>query len=123
MEKEIDLLKGILAENFKYYKYNEAIKRVILTLEKGNISNEIWFKIKTLINNRLLPKGVAFDLVAYDANLPLDEDSEQEAYKWLDLFIKNIENKNNIIEYGQELESNNKLPCKTISRKNYAKEE
>ncbi|GJQ03767.1 hypothetical protein [Capnocytophaga canimorsus] len=122
MEKEIELLKSILAENFKYYKYNEAVKRVIVTLEKGNISNEIWIKIKILINNRLLPKGAAFDLIAYDANLPLNEDTEQEAYRWLDLFIKNVENKNNIVEYGQELE-NNKSSHNSINGRDFTKEE
>ncbi|SFN49106.1 hypothetical protein SAMN05421594_2958 [Chryseobacterium oleae] len=98
MNKTIEQLKGLLAEFFKYYKYKDAVNKIKDLKTSGKLSDEVWDKIKNLINDRDLPKGQALNLVAFDANLPLDEDTEDEAYKWLDLFISNIES-NEIIEY------------------------
>jgi Mn-dependent DtxR family transcriptional regulator len=98
MNKTVEQLKGLLAEFFKYYKYKDAITKIKASKASGKLSEEVWDKIKNLINTRDLPKGQALSLIAFDANLPLDEDTDEEAYKWLDLLINNIDN-NEIIEY------------------------
>lgn len=98
MNKTIEQLKGLLAEYFKYAKYEDAIAKIRALKASGKLSEEAWNKIKNVINNRDLPKGQAFTLIAFDANLPLDEDTEDEAYKWLGLFIYNIDH-NEIVAY------------------------
>jgi hypothetical protein len=98
MNKTLEQLKGLLAEFFKYYKYNDAISKIKDLKTSGKLSDEVWNNIKNLINARDLPKGQALSLIAFDANLPLDEDTDHEAYKWLDLLINNIDN-DEIIEY------------------------
>lgn len=98
MNATIEQLKGLLAEYFKYYKYRDAIAEIKALKASGKLSEETWNKIENLINNRDLPKGQALSLIDFDANLPLDEDTEEEAYKWLDLFINNIDH-NEIVDY------------------------
>ncbi|SHE54947.1 hypothetical protein [Pedobacter caeni] len=98
MNTTIEQLRGLLAEHFKYYKYRDAIAEIKALKASGKLSEETWNNIKNLINNRDLPKGQALNLIAFDSNLPLDEDTEQEAYKWLDLFINNID-QNEIVDY------------------------
>lgn len=98
--KEKEVLAGVLAEYFKYYKYSDAIVKIRNVYNQQNSSLNInWDKIKKLIQNHLFDKGEALYYVAIHANLPLDEDSEEEAYKWLNLFVDNVESNSDIIEY------------------------
>ena len=97
--KHAEQLKGILAEYFKYLKYKDAVAKIRDLRRMGTISDDQWKNIKSLILNEEFSEGEALNLIAFDANLPLDEDSDQESYKWLKLFVKNVESENEIIEY------------------------
>jgi hypothetical protein len=63
--------------------------------------SEHWDRIKQLISERSMPVGVPLALIHNEANLPLEEDSDEEAYKWFDLLVRNIEttDEHQIIEY------------------------
>jgi hypothetical protein len=94
-------LKLLLSQCFHYYKYNEAI-----ALFKGLLANkptysESWDDIKALITHRKMAIGEPLHLIHYGANLSLDENSDEEAYKWLDLLVRNVEttSDDDVVEY------------------------
>lgn len=98
---EKEALKGVLMEYFMYNTYEEAIlclKRNIS--ENGNYSS-YWNSIKKFILNREFQKGEPLGFITINANLLLDENTDEEAYKWLELMIQNVETENNddIVEY------------------------
>jgi hypothetical protein len=97
-EKEV--LAGILAEYFKPYKYSDAINKIrgVYQLEDSLLKKN-WQKIKHLIEQEQFNENEPLHFILNHANLPLDENSDREAYKWLNLLIKNIESDNVINEY------------------------
>lgn len=98
--EEKEILIGILAQYFKNYKFFEAISKVKEILnQQDSLLHKNWKKIKLLIDKRLLEEGEALRIIAQDANLPLDEDIDKEAYKWLALLVKNLDSNNMVDEY------------------------
>jgi hypothetical protein len=93
-------LRNLLQECFGYFRYKKCI---ILTknalLEPQYL--EHWEHIKKLIQERNMPIGAPLALIHNDANLPLYENSDEEAYKWLDLLVRNVEtnSEEDVIEY------------------------
>lgn len=99
MTENKEKLKSLLSQYFTYYKYKEAIEKIKELFKNKQITTEQWNGIKSIILKRELKRGEPLSLLATNANLPLDEDTDEEAYKWLDLFIKNIESSDDIVEY------------------------
>jgi hypothetical protein len=98
--KEKEILAGILAEYFKYYKYLEAINKVRAVYNQEDSLLRInWQRIKQLIEQKQFEENEPLYFISIHANLPLDENSDREAYKWLNLFMNNIESGMDIIEY------------------------
>ena len=93
--KEKEILKSILGGYFKHYQYADAVLRFQLKLKETPYYSDSWESVKLLIHNRKLGDGEPLELMNVDANLSLDENTDQEAYKWLDLMIINVEEKNN----------------------------
>ena len=89
--KEKEVLKSILGGFFKHYIYLEAVKKFRLELKEKPYYYESWEKVKSLIQDRKLEENEPLKLMNIDANLPLDENSNKEAYYWLELMIRNIE--------------------------------
>lgn len=80
--KEKEILAGTLAAYFKYYKYADAITQIRKVYDQPHSSLRVsWEPIKKLIQEHLFDEGEAFHYVAIHANLPLDEDSDKEAYR------------------------------------------
>lgn len=89
-----------LSEFFNFEHYSIAIKKARVKIHNESSYTKKWKLIKDIIQNKNLVIGEPLDLIHNSANLPLDENSDEEAYKWLNLMIQNIdENSNRIEEY------------------------
>ncbi|MFD2563673.1 hypothetical protein [Aquimarina rubra] len=82
-------LKNILAEHFRDRFYVEGVKSLRRSLQKDENSNVYWEPIVRSIVNKELDSGEALNLIHNDANLPLDANTDEEAYKWLYLMLIN----------------------------------
>lgn len=101
MENEIAALKSFLAEFFRDQHYQNGIKNAKFALNNGGPYSTIWDSIVRCIVSKELPEGIPIDLIHHSANLPLDENTDDEAYKWLLLMLINIGSCPNekVIEY------------------------
>ena len=101
MKDHSKTLESILGEFFRDQFHEVPIKNLRQGLKNNKSYQEGWKGIVELVNNRAFPPGRAFDLVAYTANLPLDKDSDAEAYKWLDVMVENAKKDENtpILKY------------------------
>jgi hypothetical protein len=99
--KNQKILKMLLSRCFGYYKYKESIAACKVMLTSTPSYSEAWDGIKELILHRKMKIGEPLHLIHQDANLPLDENSDEEAYKWLDLFVRNVETSSDddVVEY------------------------
>jgi hypothetical protein len=88
--KEIEILKSVLASNFQYEFYENAIKNVKEEVNTNTYYKENWNEVIKLIIYRKLDEGQPLKLINDTANLVLYENSDEEAYRWLDLFLINI---------------------------------
>jgi hypothetical protein len=81
-------LTSILGEFFRDSFYKEAIINLRKSLAERN-DYQKWEKVIRLIINRDLEAGEPLTFVQNTANLPLDENSDEEAYRWLTLMLIN----------------------------------
>lgn len=89
MKEEAELkLKSTLGEFFRDNFYKEAIKNLRKSLAERN-DYERWETVIWLIINKELEAGKPLALIHNTANLPLDENTDEEAYKWLNLMLIN----------------------------------
>jgi ACT domain-containing protein len=88
--KSQKVLKTLLHRCFGYYKYKESIIMFKTLLHNNPAYLEVWDDIQQLISERKMKVGEALNIIHNEANLPLDENSDEEAYKWLDLLITNV---------------------------------
>lgn len=95
--KEIEILKSVLASNFQYEFYENAIKNVKEEVNTNTYYKENWNDVIKLIIYRKLDEGQPLKLINETANLVLYENSDEEAYRWLDLFLINIAKVDDII--------------------------
>jgi len=84
-------LVGYFADDW----YTVAIKDIRKNI---SINPEDWPTIVETIRNRDLLPGQPLSLVKGAANQLLYENSDEEAYFWLDLMVKNVERINDEIE-------------------------
>jgi hypothetical protein len=97
--KELEILKSILASNFQYSYYEEAIKNIRNEIIEFPHYKENLNDIIKMIIYRKLQKGEPLEFIQNSANLVLYENTDDEAYRWLDLFLINILNENEVIPY------------------------
>jgi hypothetical protein len=95
----IEILESMLLGSF----YDDSYSNGILTLRKELISDKTfqtnWNEIKSLIREKGFSEGKVFEIILTKAGQPLYEKSDNEAYRWLELMILNIESNSKIIEY------------------------
>lgn len=89
--KSKEILKSLLAEFFHYLRDKEAVIGIRKAIQNRKDFNLHWEEIKNIVGKRALYKGEALRLTQEDANLPLHEDTEDEAYNWFEWLIKNVE--------------------------------
>jgi len=85
------LIWGFLRMCFNYEYYADGISRAKQAIGHNAQAQENWKKISSTIQNRQLEPGKPLTLVNHGANQVLDENSDEEAYVWLDKMIANIE--------------------------------
>jgi hypothetical protein len=92
----IEFIRTLISVHFLYNLYPKAIEemRKSVFLNEPQVEQE-WSEFKTLIQERALDKGLPLSILTEEGNIPLDKHSDDEAYKWLDLMIKNIEKNGN----------------------------
>lgn len=94
-----ELLKSFLGM-FNSEHYEIAIKNIRESIKSNPSHNEEWKEISKLISSRDLPSGEPLALVNNIANQVLDENSDEEAWRWLELMVTNVEQLNDkIIPY------------------------
>ncbi|WNO10072.1 hypothetical protein [Teredinibacter sp. KSP-S5-2] len=82
-------LNSILAECFREKFYSEGVEELRTLLSNKVRYFECWESIVRCVSGRQLEVGRALALVHNSANLPLDENTEEEAYRWLVLMVLN----------------------------------
>ena len=88
-----NLLTGYFHDEF-YRDGIAALRRDILHPDTARR----WKDTVSAIRNRALPPGDALHLVNYKANQVLEENTDEEAYIWLDQMIQNVERTDGRIE-------------------------
>lgn len=89
MNQTIDYLKSML-HCFIDEFYSEGVKNVRKDLNQNQFYKDNWSAIVRIVLNKELKDGQALDLIHNTANLPLYENSDEEAYKWLNLMLINV---------------------------------
>jgi len=69
--------------------YSEGVKNLRRDLSQNPSYRDNWFAIVRIILNKELEEGEPLDLIHNTANLPLYENSDEEAYRWLNLMLIN----------------------------------
>lgn len=98
MSSEFEITRRYFLAVFAYEHYGEAINEVRSNIEKNLLSREQWQQIREWIANSIFEQGEPLRIVHDGANQVLDENSDEEAYKWLDLVMKNVERTDRIVE-------------------------
>jgi hypothetical protein len=98
MNSTHDVLKAILLEHFMYNNYIKAIVMLRNNIHGKHNYSIYWEELKKMIRDKQFENGQPLQLIHNYANLALDENSDEEAYKWLDLMIKNTE-----LKEGEEI--------------------
>ena len=95
----IEILESMLLGSF----YDDSYINGILTLRKDlKIDEDFkqhWPSITKKIRGKKFSEGKILEIVSKKTGQPLYENSDQEAYRWLELMILNVESNSKIIEY------------------------
>ncbi|MDQ0067373.1 hypothetical protein [Chryseobacterium lathyri] len=97
--KELEILKSLLGANFQYNFYIDAIVSVRKELRDNEYYKSKFVDIIKLIIYRKLQNGEALRLIHETANLLLFDNTEEEAYRWLDLFLINVTSEGEVVPY------------------------
>lgn len=88
MSNSIDYLASML-HCFLDEFYSEGVKNLRRDLSNNPSYVDNWSAIVRMILNKELEEGQPLDLIHNTANLPLYENSDEEAYRWLNLMLIN----------------------------------
>jgi len=112
MQKDIEILKSILGGFFKEQFYQDGMERLRAALVERPYYKDSWEGVVRIILMRDLPEGQALSLMNNDANLPLHENSDSEAYKWLTLMVINASKpkNSNVLDYEEFLDPDKITP-------------
>jgi len=89
MQNDLDILRSILGGFFKEQIYSDGVKKLRVALKEREYYKGSWEGIIRLILMKDMPEGQALYFMDNDANLPLHENSDDEAFKWLTLMVIN----------------------------------
>ena len=91
-------LASLLTVYFCNEFYEDGIKRLKHDIEHHENYAQVWEKIVISIQDREFLPGQPLELIHCKANQMLDENTDEEAYKWLDLMVQNVQQTNGEIE-------------------------
>ncbi|MBN1877035.1 MAG: HEAT repeat domain-containing protein [Anaerolineae bacterium] len=86
-----DKLASILVCYFYDDFYGVGVRSLRSTIAKNGPTARGWEAAAAAIRDRAFLPGQPLELVHNKANRPLEEDTDEEAYRWLDLLIQNVE--------------------------------
>lgn len=92
-----DLIWKFFREFFNYEFYSVAVVNARAKIAGSSTYQENWQIIQEVIQNRELFPGEPLRLVNIGANQVLDDNSDEEAYAWLDKAIANIQRSDDTI--------------------------
>ncbi|NJR50420.1 MAG: hypothetical protein HC780_13500 [Leptolyngbyaceae cyanobacterium CSU_1_3] len=95
---DYELIRLFLSRFFNYEGYDEGIKNARNAISKNSTTSENWKRIVAKIRAHNLEAGQPLSLVHDGANQVLDENSDAEAYIWLERMISNVERVDGDIE-------------------------
>lgn len=95
---DYEMVWNFLREFFNYEHYAVAIRKARNTIANDQGYQENWQRIAHTILNRGLLHGQPLTVVQEGANQVLDENSDEEAYRWLEKMLRNIERNTDEIE-------------------------
>lgn len=82
---------------FNSEHYTTAIKNIRQSINSNPRRMEEWAKVSKLISLRGLPSGKPLALVHHISNQVLDDNTDEEAWRWLELMVVNVEQLNDKI--------------------------
>ncbi|MBE9101581.1 hypothetical protein [Vacuolonema iberomarrocanum] len=93
-----DLIWNFLCKFFNYEFYSVAVINARAKITSSSTYQENWQTIQEVVQNRKLLPGEPLRLVNVGANQVLDDNSDEEAYAWLDKAIANIQRSDDTID-------------------------
>jgi hypothetical protein len=96
--EDYDDLWLFLREFFNYEHYTHAIQKIRQAVANDPTYKMRWLRIADLIRKRSLLPGQPLTLLHEGANQVLYENSDEEAYNWLDKMVRNVEREDGEIE-------------------------
>lgn len=95
-------LASLLTAYFCNQFYNEGIQALRRGIKGQADTAKRWESVVVSIQQRALSAGQPLELVNYKANQVLDENTDAEAYRWLDLMVQNVQRIDGQIQvYGE----------------------
>lgn len=88
---QLESLRLFLSQFFNQQQYSAAIVSARERVASDATYREAWRGVRALIRERGLPTGQPLALVNHAANQMLDENTDAEAYRWLDLMVDNVD--------------------------------
>lgn len=104
MDDLYESVANILVGYFSYEFYDAAIKDLQEAIQTHKGTANQWHEFVTIIHSRTLPSGYPLQLVNNEANKVIYENTDEEAYNWLDLMIANVTRTDGVISpYPQSI--------------------
>jgi hypothetical protein len=97
MTDALEIAKSLLVY-FDHTFYKEGIKQVRDSVVSNGEFTTDWLILKKAIEDRIFAVGEPLNLIHSWANKSLDENLDEEAYRWLDKFVLNVERADGLIE-------------------------
>lgn len=91
-------LETFLGMYFNNEYYSDAVAGARANIAKQGPTADSWREIRGLIEARSLAVGEPLELVNHAANQVIDENTDDEAWRWLDLMVKNIERTDGVVD-------------------------
>ncbi len=91
-------LQTFLTRFFHTQFYSTAIEKARARIASDAAQLDQWTRIKILIESRAMPAGAPLKLVHHYANQMIDDNTDDEAYAWLDLMVRNIDRTDGLID-------------------------
>lgn len=105
----LNILKTLVAEFFKEEWYHIGISNLRDAIKKESYYRDNWENLIRLIMMKQIPYGEAMNILFDDGHQILHQNTEEEAYRWLELMIINVSRSENesVLDYQNFLSRNN----------------
>ena len=93
-----DTLRKLLGFYFRDEFYTTGIEAARTAITENAQYRDKWPEIVDAITNRAFEPEEPLDLLIDSANLPLDDDTDEEAYVWLDKMVATLNRTDGVID-------------------------